>query len=238
MLRLVSIAAAAFALLVAACAPTAPSLSSGQVVPGGLPVTPEHTLSPGDVFEIRFAFAPDLNDRVTVGEDGTVSPKFIGGVVVGGFTVPEATARLKPLYAAHFRDTEISLTVRSYAQEVFWVDGDVVHPGKLRSPLPLTVERAVTQAGGAKPGAATGDVLVIRRDENGALHAFQAALTPPSGASDPLLKSFDIVYVPTTVIGSINDFLAGYAKNIPFSTSIQVNQPPAATITPQQIVPR
>lgn len=190
------------------------------------------------MFEIRFAFAPDLNDRVTVGEDGTVSPKFIGSVVVGGLTVPEATARLKPLYAAHFKDSEISLTVRLYAQEVFWVDGDVVHPGKLRSPLPLTLERAVIQAGGAKPGAATSDVLVIRRDENGAVHAFQMALTPSPGSSDPILKSFDVVYVPKTLIGSVNDFLAGYAKNLPFTTSVQVNPAPAATITPQQIVPR
>jgi polysaccharide biosynthesis/export protein len=225
-------------LLLIGCTPAAPSLNSGEIVPGGLPVTPEHTLSPGDVFEIRFAFSPDLNDRVTVGVDGTVSPKFVGSVIVGGLSVPEATARLKPLYAKQLKDPEISLTVRLYAPEVFWVDGDVVHPGLIRSATPLTLERAVAQAGGAKPGAAPGDVLVIRRDETGGLHAYQAALAPPAGSVDPLLKSFDVVYVPKTVIGSVNDFLATYAKGLPFSTSLQINQPPATTVTPQQIAPR
>ena len=199
---------------------------------------PEHTLSPGDVFEIRFAFSPDLNDRVTVGEDGTVSPKFVGSVIVGGLSVPEATARLKPLYAKRIRDPELSLTVRLYAPEVFWVDGDVARPGIIRSALPLTLQRAVTQAGGAKPGAATGDVLVIRRDDNGGLRAYQAALAPLPGSTDPLLKSFDVIYVPKTVIGSVNDFLATYAKGLPFSTSLQINPVPATTITPQQIAPR
>jgi protein involved in polysaccharide export with SLBB domain len=200
----------------------------------GLPLTPEHTLSPGDMFEIRFPFSPEFSDRVAVGEDGTVSPKFVGSVVVGGLTVPEATARLKPLYAARLKDVEMSLTVRLYAPEVFWVDGDVVHPGLIRSVLPLTLERAVAEAGGAKPGAATGDVLVIRRDDNGGLRAYRAALAPPPGSSDPILKSFDVVYVPKTVIGSVNDFLATYAKGLPFAATLQTPAP-STTLPPQRL---
>jgi protein involved in polysaccharide export with SLBB domain len=219
-------------LLLAGCSPRAPGLTSGDIALGGLPLTPEHTLSPGDVFEIRFPFSPDLNDRVTVGEDGTVSPKSIGSVIVGGLTVPEATARLKPRYAKQLKDSEVSLTVRHYAPEVFWVDGDVVHPGIIRSTLPLTLERAIAEAGGAKPGAATSDVLVIRRDETGTVHAYQATLAPLPGSSDPLLKSFDVVYVPKTVIGSVNDFLATYAKGLPFAATLQT--PTTSTTLPPQ----
>ena len=197
-------------------------------------MTPEHTLSPGDVFEIRFPFSPDLNDRVTVGEDGMVAPKFVGSVIVGGLTVPEATARLKPLYAKQLRDAELSLTVRLYAPEVFWVDGDVAHPGIIRSAVPLTLEHAVTRAGGAKPGAATNDVLVIRRDETGAVQAYQAALAPAPGSSDPLLKSFDVVYVPKTAIGSVSDFLGAYAKGLPFAATLQVPAP-STTLPPQRL---
>jgi polysaccharide export outer membrane protein len=222
------------ALLLTGCSPKAPSLTSGEVALGGLPVTPEHTLSPGDVFEIRFPFSPEFNDRVTVGEDGTVAPKFVGSVIVGGLTVPEATARLTPLYAKQLKDVEISLTVRLYAPEVFWVDGDVARPGIIRSALPLTLERAVAQAGGAKPGAATNDVLVIRRDATGAVQAYQAALAPAPGSSDPLLKSFDVVYVPKTVIGSVNDFLATYAKGLPFAATLQTPTP-STTLPPQRL---
>jgi polysaccharide biosynthesis/export protein len=219
--------------LLAACAPRAPSLVSGAM-PGGVPLTAEHTLSPGDQFEIRFAFAPEFNDRLTVGEDGTVAPKLIGSVVVGGLTLSEATARLKPLYGKQLRDPELSLTVRVFAPEVFWVDGAVVKPGRIRSELPLTLERAIVEAGGLKPGAQTGQILIIRRDASGAVHAFQASLAPLSGASDPVLDSFDVVYVPLSAIGSINEFLATYAKNLPFVATLQTPTP-TTTLPPQQL---
>lgn len=210
------------ALLAAGCAAGAPHLVAGETAAGGIPALPEHTLSPGDVFEIRFPFAPEFNDKVTVGQDGTVAPKLIGGVTVGGLTVPEATARLTPLYAKHIRSAELSLTVRAYAPEVFWVDGAVLHPGVIHSELPLTLERAVTQAGGLKPGAQAADILVIRRDANGKVRAYRAALAPAPGAADPILNSFDVVYVPQTVIGSINEFMAGYVKNLPFSATYEI----------------
>jgi protein involved in polysaccharide export with SLBB domain len=226
-------------LLLAGCAAKGPSLASGTVAAGVVPVAPEHTLTAGDVFEIRFPFAPEFNDRVTVGEDGRVAPKLIGGLLVGGLTVPEATARLNALYAKQIRYPDLSLTVRSYAPEVFWVDGEVAKPGPVRSAMPLTLERAIAEAGGAKRGAQTGDILVIRRDETGSIHAYRAALTPPPGGADPVLKSFDVVYVPKSVIGSVNDFLAGYVKNLPFAATYNIVPVavPARLLTPLITVP-
>lgn len=168
-----------------------------------------------------------------------MAPRLIGGVTVGGLTLPEATARLRALYAKQLRYPELSLTVRQYAPEVFWVDGEVAHPGVLRSELPLTLERAIAEAGGVKTGAQSGDILIIRRDEAGGLRAYRAALAPAAGASDPILKSFDVVYVPRTVIGSVNDFLASYVKNLPFSVSAQVGPTPSVspttTLSPSQL---
>jgi protein involved in polysaccharide export with SLBB domain len=148
--------------------------------------------------------------------------------------VPEATERLKPLYAKQLKDSSLSLTVRYYAPGVFFVDGAVVKPGRLRSSLPLTLERAVTEAGGIKAGAQTGQVLIIRRDAEGQVHAYQEALAPTAGASDPVLSSFDVVYVPFSPIGAVNDFLANYAKTLPFSVTTQVPAP-STTIPPQQL---
>jgi polysaccharide export outer membrane protein len=237
--RSVAIAAAAFALLLTACAATGPHLASGDVAAGAMTLAPEHTLTAGDEFEIRFPFSPEFNDRVTVGQDGTVSPKLIGSVVVGGLSVPEASARLKPLYAKQIRYPELSLTVRAYAPEVFWVEGEVAHPGLIHSELPLTLERAIAEAGGAKTGAQTGDILVIRRNAAGAVRAYQTALAPAPEASDPILKSFDVVYVPRTVIASVNDFLATYVKNLPFSASYQAAPSPTPTtvLSPAQLAP-
>lgn len=231
------------ALLLAGCAATGPDpasapLASGTLTPGGTPLTPEHTLTVGDEFEIRFPFAREFNDRVTVGEDGTVAPKLIGSVIVGGFTIPEATTRLNTLYAKKIRDPGLSITVRGYAPEVFWVEGEVAKPGLIRSARPLTLERAIAEAGGAKTGAQTSDILVIRRDDTGAVRAYQAALAPLPGSVDPILKSFDVVYVPQSVIGSINEFMAGYVKSLPFAATRYIAPvSPATVLAPQVTTP-
>ncbi len=207
-------------------------------MPSGAPLSPEHTLTAGDVFEIRFPFSPEFNDKLTVGEDGTVAPKLIGSVVVGGLTVPEATRHLSALYEKKIRYPNLSLTVRSYAPEVLWVEGAVAKPGLVRSDLPLTLERAVTEAGGIKPGAQIGDVLVIRRDAAGSVRAYREAVTPAPNSADPVLKSYDVVYVPPSPIGSVNEFLAGYVKNLPFSaTSNVVPVSPTQELTPRVAVP-
>jgi protein involved in polysaccharide export with SLBB domain len=215
----------ALALLLSACAPAAPDIAARGVVAGGVPLTPEHTLAPGDEIEIRFPFSPEFNERVAVGPDGTAVLKLAGPVLLGGSTVPEATARLKRHFAKIVRDPELSVTVRAYAPEAVYVDGWVARPGLVRSEVPLTVARAIARAGGMRKAAATGDILVIRRDADGKPHAYRAALGDFAGAGggrDPLLNSFDIVYVPQTPIAAIGEFLAQYARNLPFSASYNV----------------
>jgi protein involved in polysaccharide export with SLBB domain len=203
-----------------ACTPAAPSLGGPDVAAGGVPTTSEHRLSPGDEFELRFAFYPDLNDRVIVGPDGRLSLQLIDTVQVGGLTIAEATRLLNQRYAKVIRDPKASVTMRTYAPQQVFVDGWVANPGLVRSDVPLTVSRAIAQAGGAKTGAETGSVLVIRRTEAGNIAYYQVALGGFAGAGtateDPLLGSYDIVYVPKGVLGSVNDFLANYLKNIPF----------------------
>ena len=203
----------------AACTPAAPNLNA-EAVPGGVPLTSEHVLAPGDEFEIRFAFYPDLNDRVIVGPDGRLSLQLINTVAVGGLTIGDATKRLNERYAKVIRDPQASVTMRTYAPEEIFVDGWVANPGLVRSDVPLTVSRAIAQAGGAKSGAHTDAVLVLRRTPDGIVHYYQIALGSYAGAGvlteDPLLSAYDVVYVPQGVLGSIGDFLANYLKNVPF----------------------
>jgi protein involved in polysaccharide export with SLBB domain len=203
----------------AACTPSAPKLTV-EAVPGGVPLTPEHVLAPGDEFELRFPFYADLNDRVTVGPDGRVSLQLINTVALGGLTVGEATRLLNERYARVIRDPQATLTVRTYAPEEIFVDGWVANPGLVRSDVPLTVSRAIAQAGGTKSGAHAEAILVLRRSPDGVVHYYQVALGHYAGAGasaeDPLLNTYDVVYVPQGVLGSISDFLANYLKNVPF----------------------
>jgi polysaccharide export outer membrane protein len=221
---LVTIAGLGLGLL-AACTPAAPKLTA-EAAPGGVPLTAEHVLAPADEFEIRFPFYPDLNDRVTVGPDGRLSLQLVNTVPVGGLTIGEATRLLNERYAKVIRDPQATLTMRTFAPEEIFVDGWVANPGLIRSDVPLTVSRAIAQAGGTKSGAHTDAILVLRRTPDGIVHYYQVALGSYGGAgasaADPLLSSYDVVYVPQNVFGSISDFLANYLKNVPFYVSYTI----------------
>jgi protein involved in polysaccharide export with SLBB domain len=234
-------ALAALLILLAGCAPGGPHLVGGAAsgdAPGGVALAPEHTLSAGDEFEIRLPFADDYNDRVTVGMDGTVAPKAIGSVLVGGLTVPEATVRLKARYATLLKAPDLSITVRRYAPEVIYVDGWVARPGLIRSDIPMTVARALAQVGGVKAGAKTSDVLIMRHDPQGGVQTYQVALGnfAGAGAEDPMLKAFDVVYVPQTPLAAVADFARQYYRNLPFSASLQLRPLPVPTIAAPQLL--
>jgi protein involved in polysaccharide export with SLBB domain len=244
----VFLAAIILAAPLAGCAPQGPRLGGlapsgvvpGGIVAGGVPAVPERTLSAGDQFAIRLPFAADYDDTVTVGMDGTVAPKAIGSVPVGGLTVPEATARLTARYAKLLKDPQLSITVRRYAPAVIYVDGWVRRPGLIRSNIPLTLARALAQAGGVKTGAKTGDVLIMRHDTTGRVRTYSVALGSfaGAGAQDPLLKSFDVVYVPQNAITAVSEFAKEYYANVPFSARFNVSPTPAPTlVTPQVVAP-
>jgi protein involved in polysaccharide export with SLBB domain len=209
-----------------ACTPSAPNIASDNVVPGGVPLTAEHTLAPGDEIEIRFPYMADLNDRVVVGPDGRVSLQLVNTVALSGLTVAEATKRLDGDYAKVVKSPMLTVTVRTYAPESVYVDGWVNTPGLVRSDVPLTVSRALAQAGGVKTGAKTDYILVLRRGPDHKTHYYQVALGgyggAGEGAQDPMLKSYDVVYVPQTTLGSLSDFLQTYVKNIPFYFSYTI----------------
>src|ERR1700749_4465535 len=106
----------------AACTPAALKLTA-EAVPGGVPLSAAHVLAPGDEFEVRFPFYPDMNDRVLVGPDGRMSLQLINTVAVGGLTVAEATKLLNDRYARVLKDPQVNLTMRTYAPEQIFVDG-------------------------------------------------------------------------------------------------------------------
>jgi len=67
---------------------------------------------------------------------------------------------------------------------------------------------------------------VLRRTPDGVVQYYQVGLGhyggAGAGAEDPLLNTYDVVYVPQGVLGSISDFLANYLKNVPFYVTYSI----------------
>jgi len=146
--------------------------------------------------------------------------------------------QLKERYGKLLKAPELSVTMRRFAPEIVYVDGWVARPGLIRSDVPLTVARALARAGGMKTGARTGGILILRHDADGTVHPYEVALGSYAGAAaeDPLLKSFDVVYVPQSPIAAVADFAQQYYGKVPFSASFTVSPTPAPTIIVPQVV--
>ena len=222
--RLTRALSACFVPIALACCsngPPAQPLERSVVLPGGVAVSEPYRLSPSDDVLIRFRFLNDLDEDALIAPDGTVSLRQIGVVKLAGLTVAEANDRLNDLYARVIREPTITLMVKSFALQQVYVAGEVNNPGVVRDTVPLTLSRAVAEAGGVKLSTARlSNVIIVRRLLDGSSRYYQIDMS--NGATgkygDPLLTSYDLVYVPEAPISQVADYVANnLLKMIPYS---------------------
>jgi polysaccharide biosynthesis/export protein len=126
-----------------------------------LPARAEYRIDVGDVIEISAARIPELQRRVVVQSDGSISFPMLGTLVVAGSTVPEVQAKIQTILAAKiFRQRaadgreiaivigpdELSATIAEYRP--IYVNGDVSRPGEHPFRPLMTVRQAVALSGG------------------------------------------------------------------------------------------
>lgn len=129
-----------------------------------------YKLSANDLLDFRVFQEPELDGVIRVAGDGTAIFPLIGTVNVGGKTVTQATEEIK----AHYRDgylvyPQVSLTVRTYAQKLFTVLGQVQKPGSydMKGSDEITLLQAIGMAGGYTKIANPSRVTVKRLEEGG-----------------------------------------------------------------------
>ena len=129
-----------------------------------------YKLSANDLLDFRVFQEPELDGVIRVAGDGTAIFPLIGTVNVGGKTVTQATEEIK----ARYRDgylvyPQISLTVRTYAQKLFTVLGQVQKPGSydMKGSDEITLLQAIGMAGGYTKIANPSRVTVKRLEEGG-----------------------------------------------------------------------
>jgi polysaccharide export outer membrane protein len=122
-------------------------------------------LGEGDVIKITFPGARDLDpaDPLQIRRDGKISLPIIGEVKAVGRTPAQLQHDLIDLYAGQLQSKEVVVTVVSASFSVF-VDGAVLHAGKVTANHPLTILEAVMEAGGFDYNKANiAKVMVIRK---------------------------------------------------------------------------
>jgi len=129
-----------------------------------------YKLSANDLLDFRVFQEPELDGVIRVSGDGSAIFPLIGAVPVAGRTVAQATEQIK----ARYRDgylvyPQVSLTVRTYAQKLFTVLGQVQKPGSydMKGSDEITLLQAIGMAGGYTKIANPGRVTVKRQQEDG-----------------------------------------------------------------------
>jgi polysaccharide export outer membrane protein len=125
------------------------------------PVRAEYRVDVGDVIEISVAKMPELQRRVIVQPDGSISVPMLGTLSVAGFSPAEVQAKIQSTIASRvFRQRtpdgletpvvigpdELSASIVEYRP--VYVDGDVSKPGEHPYRPRMTVRQAVALSGG------------------------------------------------------------------------------------------
>jgi len=191
--------AASLALLLASllapgCATTASNVAEAPAANPGDAIT----LLEGDVVNISFPGAPDLNTQQQIRRDGRLSLSLVGEIEAAGLTPQQLERRLLDLYESQLVTKEVTVTVVSSSFPVF-VTGAVVRPGKIQSDRKITALEAIMEAGGFDHARANMAEVVVTRHENGEYKKYLINLKDvlQGESNQPFyLKPSDIVFVP------------------------------------------
>jgi polysaccharide export outer membrane protein len=153
----------------------------------------QYLINAGDVLDIRFDFASEFDERVTVRPDGKISLARVRTVQAEGRTAEELGADLMERYKnAGVKESSLVVIVRTPTSDLVYVDGEpqrlglkdldsatvlvqravpnqfyitgeVEHPGAFPYRVPMTAMRAIALAGGYKRTAKLSSVIVLRK---------------------------------------------------------------------------
>lgn len=111
-------------------------------------VETNYEISTDDTLQITVFNEPDLSlPEVRIGTNGTVSMPLLGQVEVSGLTVQEIESKLTLLLLdGYLKKPKVSVSILEYRP--FYINGEVENPGSYAFRRGLTVEKAITLAGG------------------------------------------------------------------------------------------
>ena len=182
--------------------------------PNAAPTNPEafdpvkYTLGPDDVIQIDVRRHPEFSATFPINLEGKIQYKFVGDIVVSGFTKDELKEKLKGILSEYVIDPDIDITIQEYRSKVIYVIGEVGAPGKyyMRADS-IPVREALVAAGLPTLASAMRRTRLVTPDEKGKPQYKVVDLFKLLYEGDLKInlemKPGDILYVPATVMAKI-----------------------------------
>lgn len=118
-----------------------------------------YRLDGGDMVRIDVLGEPELSMDSAVDPSGFINYPFLGKVQASGLTVRELESRIRDgLRAGYLVRPDVRVALARYRP--FFIGGQVRQPGSYPYVLGLTIERAVTLAGGITQFGSTGRIYI------------------------------------------------------------------------------
>ena len=178
---------------------------------------PDYLIDFGDLLEIKFFNNERFDEQVKVRPDGRITLQRYGDLLVVGRTPTQVDSMITRSYGNIIKDPEVTVFVREFGQPEVYVLGEVDRPGGVAFRGKLTALQAVALAGGPSREAKMASVLIIRQ-ESGQLVAarwdLRRLMKGKLKGGDPVVKPFDIVFIPRTFISKVGEFLDSYLPAI------------------------
>lgn len=159
----------------------------------------QYTINPGDVLEISVWKEAELQREIRVLPDGHISFPLAGEINTSGLTLKEVKQKLVKKLSTYISDPVINISVKSAEGNRVYVIGQVKQPGQFIMYQPLDVMQALSLAGGLTAFAKANDIVILRRDKEGAKSIeFEYGELEDGDDLDKnyILKSGDVVVVP------------------------------------------
>lgn len=197
------------------CATTNRAIILPELIPLSEPRQERYLLQLGDEIEVKFFYYPELNELVTIRPDGMFALQLVGEIQAVGKKPSELSKILCSKYAEYLEKSDVSVLVKGFANERAYVGGEVRSPSEIPIRGRLTLMQALIRVGGLTEQAKASDILLLRL-EGSNLRAFKVNFDEilEKGAGDVMLQPLDIVYVPTTAIAEVGQFVDQYINKI------------------------
>jgi protein involved in polysaccharide export with SLBB domain len=177
----------------------------------------------GDVLDIRFYTAPELNAEVAVRSDGCITLEPVGDVLAAGKPPAVLADELYARYAVELRQPDVTVMIKGFGGQVYVV-GEVGKPAALNFATGMTALQAISGVGGFLDSAQKDSVVLIRQQDSqpfGYRLALHEALSGEDQLADVRVQPADIIYVPRSRVGNVNSFVQRYIKdNLPMRMGI------------------
>jgi protein involved in polysaccharide export with SLBB domain len=142
----------------------------------------QYRLGADDEISVNVFNEPDLSlAKTRVAANGTISMPLIGQVVVKGLTIDEVELKITKLYLGDYlKKPDVSVSIVEYRQ--FYVNGEVDKPGGYSYREGMTIQRAISLAGGFTERASRSKIRLMR--ENNPNNVINVDLNTPVKPGD------------------------------------------------------